>query len=266
MSASRIPKATARVNQSKPYSNKLVEVISNVSGASGGASHMLLENRDVETVGILVIASDRGLAGAYASTVIRIAERRALEYLEQGKNVRFFAVGKKAKSYFEYRKYGVDRAFLGVTDAPGYGDARAIANAVMDAYASETIDSLDAVFTRFKSAGSQEPLLAALLPIAQIGADSDAEPSAAVDYSYEPSPGEILDRLLPRYVEATIFSMLLEASASEHSAPRRAMKAATDNAEDLIRALTQRANRARQAEITTEISEIVGGAEALSQA
>ncbi len=266
ISASRIPKATARVNQSKPYSNKLVEVISNVSGASGGASHMLLENRDVETVGILVIASDRGLAGAYASTVIRIAERRALEYLEQGKNVRFFAVGKKAKSYFEYRKYRVDRAFLGVTDAPGYGDARAIANAVMDAYASETIDSLDAVFTRFKSAGSQEPLLSALLPIAQIGADSDGEPSAAVDYSYEPSPGEILDRLLPRYVEATIFSMLLEASASEHSARRRAMKAATDNAEDLIRALTQRANRARQAEITTEISEIVGGAEALSQA
>lgn len=266
ISASRIPKATARVNQSKPYSNKLVEVIRNVSGASGGASHMLLEEREVETVGILVIASDRGLAGAYASTVIRIAERRALEYLGQGKNVRFFAVGKKAQSYFEYRKYKVDRAFLGVTDAPGYGDARAVANVVMDAYASETIDSLDAVFTRFKSAGSQEAMLTALLPVTQVGEESDGEPSKSVDYSYEPSPGEILDRLLPRYVEATIFSMLLEASASEHSARRRAMKAATDNAEDLIRALTQRANRARQAEITTEISEIVGGAEALSQA
>ncbi len=128
ISASRIPKATARVNQSKPYATKLVEVIRNVSGASGGASHMLLEQRPVETVGILVIASDRGLAGAYASTVIRIAERQALEYLDEGKNVRFFAVGKKAQSYFEYRKYKVDRAFLGVTDAPGYGDARAIAN------------------------------------------------------------------------------------------------------------------------------------------
>lgn len=266
ISASRIPKATARVNQSKPYSTKLVEVIRNVSGASGGASHMLLEERAVETVGILVIASDRGLAGAYASTVIRIAERQALDYIDQGKSVRFFAVGKKAMSYFEYRKYKVDRSFLGVTDAPGYGDARAIANGVMDAYASGTIDSLDAVFTRFKSAGSQEPLLTALLPIAQIGGESDGAATASVDYSYEPSPGEILDRLLPRYVEATIFSMLLEASASEHSARRRAMKAATDNAEDLIRALTQRANRARQAEITTEISEIVGGAEALSQA
>ncbi len=266
ISASRIPKATARVNQSKPYSNKLVEVIRNVSGASGGASHMLLEERAVETVGILVIASDRGLAGAYASTVIRIAERQALEYIGQGKSVRFFAVGKKAMSYFEYRKYKVDRSFLGVTDAPGYGDARAIANGVMDAYASGTIDSLDAVFTRFKSAGSQEALLTALLPIAQLGDEAGGEATASVDYSYEPSPGEILDRLLPRYVEATIFSMLLEASASEHSARRRAMKAATDNAEDLIRALTQRANRARQAEITTEISEIVGGAEALSQA
>ncbi len=266
ISASRIPKATARVNRSKPYSNKLVEVIRNVSGASGGASHMLLEKRDVETVGILVIASDRGLAGAYASTVIRIAERRALEYLGEGKNLRFFVVGKKAQSYFEYRKYKVDRAFLGVTDAPGYGDARAVANVVMDAYASETIDSLDAVFTRFKSAGSQEAMLTALLPITQVGEEPEGEPSKSIDYSYEPSPGEILDRLLPRYVEATIFSMLLEASASEHSARRRAMKAATDNAEDLIRALTQRANRARQAEITTEISEIVGGAEALSQA
>lgn len=266
ISASRIPKATARVNQSKPYSHKLVEVIRNVSGASGGASHMLLEERTVETVGILVIASDRGLAGAYASTVIRIAERQALEYLEQGKKVRFFAVGKKAQSYFEYRKYTVDQAFLGVTDAPGYGDARAIANAVMEAYASETIDSLDAVFTRFKSAGSQEPTLMPLLPITKIGDEPGGESSGSVDYSYEPSPGEILDRLLPRYVEATIFSMLLEAAASEHSARRRAMKAATDNAEDLIRVLTQRANRARQAEITTEISEIVGGAEALSQA
>lgn len=266
ISASRIPKATVRVNQSKPYATKLVEVIHNVSGASGGASHLLLEERPVETVGILVIASDRGLAGAYASTVIRIAERQAIEHLGQGKNVRFFAVGKKAQSYFEYRKYQVDRAFLGVTDAPGYGDARAVANVVMDAYASETIDSLDAVFTRFKSAGSQEAMLTALLPITQVGEEADGEPSKSIDYSYEPSPGEILDRLLPRYVEAAIFSMLLEASASEHSARRRAMKAATDNAEDLIRALTQRANRARQAEITTEISEIVGGAEALSQA
>lgn len=269
ISASRIPRAVLRVNQSKPYALKLVEVIRNVSGASGGASHLLLEEREVQTVGILVIASDRGLAGAYASTTIRMAERKALEYLDAGKKVRFFAVGKKAQAYFEYRKYAVDRSFLGVTDAPGYGDARAIANTVMDSYASATIDALDVVYTQFKSAATQEALYGALLPLTKIGGDEpeadDGAKSAPVDYSYEPSPGEILDRLLPRYVEASIFSMLLEASASEHSARRRAMKAATDNAEELIRSLTRIANRARQAEITTEISEIVGGAEALSQ-
>lgn len=265
ISASRIPKATARVNASKPYAEKLVEVISNVSGASGGASHMLLEERELNTVGILVFASDRGLAGAYASTVIRMAERKALEYLDQGKAVRFFAVGKKAQAYFEYRKYQVERSFIGSTDAPGFGDARAISNAVLDAYARGAIDSLEVVYTQFRSASTQEAVMGTLLPLSEIGDSDDDAPKAAVDYVYEPSPAEILDRLLPRYVEATIFSMLLEAAASEHSARRRAMKAATDNAEDLIRALTTKANRARQAEITTEISEIVGGAEALSQ-
>ena len=265
ISASRIPKAVIRVNQNKAYSKKLIEVVANVSGASGGASHMLLEERPVNAVGILVIASDRGLAGAYASTVIRMAERKALEYLEAGHQVRFFAVGKKAKAYFEYRKYSVARSFLGVTDAPGYGDARAIANVVMESYASGSIDTLDAVYTQFKSAGTQQAQLGALLPLTKIGEKPEGESPGSVDYSYEPSPADILDRLLPRYVEASIFSMLLEASASEHSARRRAMKAATDNAEDLIRALTRVANRARQAEITTEISEIVGGAEALSQ-
>ncbi len=265
IAASRIPKATARVSASKPYSAKLVEVIRNVSAASGGASHMLLERRAVKNAGVLIVASDRGLAGAYASSIIREAERHIIEVEKSGTPARLFVVGKKAQSYFQYRKYHIERAFLGVTDTPGYGDARAIANILMDAYASNTVDSVDTFYTQYKSPMTQVPLQFQLLPIVAPEGTEGSEPLASVDYSYEPSPTAILDRLLPRYVESTVFSMLLEASASEHSARRRAMKAATENADELIRILTRIANRARQAEITTEISEIVGGAEALSQ-
>jgi F-type H+-transporting ATPase subunit gamma len=262
IAASRIPRAVARVEASKPYAAKLVDVIRNVAGASGGVSHMLLEERPVQHAGVLVITADRGLAGAYATTIIREAERNIVALERSGTPTRLFVVGKKAKTYFEYRKYHVARSFLGVTDSPGYGDARAIANTLMEAYATEAVDSVDVYYTRFQSAMTQVPTQFQLLPIV---APSSDEVRTSVDYSYEPSPDQILDRLLPRYVESTVFSILLEASASEHSARRRAMKAATENAEELIRVLSRIANRARQAEITTEISEIVGGAEALVQ-
>jgi F-type H+-transporting ATPase subunit gamma len=213
---------------------------------------------------MLVITSDRGLAGAYASNVIRLAELRIRELDLENKDVSIYAVGKKAQSYFRYRGYRVEQAYLGVTDTPGYGDARAVANAVMVAYVDGRVDAIEAMFTRFDSAMTQTPTALELLPITppEMAADEAAQ---RVSYEFEPSPDEILNRLLPRYVEATIFNMLLEASASEHSARRRAMKAATDNAEELIRVLTVRANRARQAEITTAITEIVGGAEALAE-
>jgi F-type H+-transporting ATPase subunit gamma len=276
IAASRIPKASSRVLASKPYTAKLIEVIQNLGAAGASSSHVLLDRREVEEVGVLVVSSDRGLAGAYASTIIRLAEQRIIDLRREGKDVRIFAIGKKAQTYFRYRGYRIERSFLSVTDTPGYGDARAVANAVMGAYASEDVDAVEAFFSRFQSAMTQVPTRYDLLPIQPPTPDtaSAGTPSATttetpplpVVYSYEPSPGEILDRLLPRYVEAIVFNMLLEASASEHSARRRAMKAATDNADDLIRALTMSANRARQADITTEISEIVGGAEALAEA
>lgn len=262
IAASRIPKAIARVTASKPYSAKLVEVISNVGSASGGASHALLERREVETVGIVIISSDRGLAGAYSTNVIRLAEESMARHRAAGQDVALYAVGKKAKGYFEYRNYRVERSWLGVTDTPGYGDARSIANTVMDAFASGVVDSVEAYYTRFESALTQTPTAYELLPVT---ARESSDEGPAIAYEYEPSPTEILDRLLPRYVEATLYSMLLEASASEHSARRRSMKAATDNAEELIKNLTVKANRARQAEITTAITEIVGGAEALAE-
>lgn len=262
IAASRIPKASARVIASKPYTAKLIEVIQNLGVAGSGSKHLLLAKRDIHRVGVLVVSSDRGLAGAYASTIIRQAEQRIIDLRREGKEIRIFAVGKKAQGYFRYRGYRLERSFLGVTDTPGYGDARAIADAVMGSFASGDLDAVEAFYTRFQSAMTQSPVRYDLLPIVP----PEGKPVTSASYNYEPSPDEILDRLLPRYVEAVVFNMLLEASASEHSARRRAMKAATDNADELIRGLTVSANRARQAEITTEISEIVGGAEALAGA
>ena len=263
IATSRIPKAQARVNASKPYTAKLIEVIENVGAAGAGAKHRLLEQREVKTVGLVVVTSDRGLAGSYASNIIRLAENRIRELDREGKDVALYAIGKKAQAYFRYRGFRIDGAYLGVTDTPGYGDARAVASSVLTAFATGHIDAVQVFFTRYQSAMNQIPTRLDLLPITPPERAQQEGPSAT--YEFEPSPEEILDRLLPRYVEATVFNVLLEASASEHSARRRAMKAATDNAEDLIRVLSVQANRARQAEITTAISEIVGGAEALAE-
>jgi F-type H+-transporting ATPase subunit gamma len=263
IAASRIVKAQARVEAAQPYTDKLVEVITNVGAASGGASHPLLDSRERRTAGVLVVTSDRGLAGGYNSNVIRMAERRLIELKNDRADVRLYCVGKKSNSYFRYRGYQVERAFLGVTDTPGYGDARAIANTILNDYAEEVVDSVDAYTTRYVSALTQTAVGWPLLPIEPPAAEQ-AEETVASGYTYEPNPESILNRLLPRYLEASVFGMLLEASASEHAARRRAMKAATEAAEELTKLLSRQANQARQAEITTEISEIVGGAEALT--
>ncbi len=267
IAASRIVRAQARVEASQPYTAKLGEVIANVAAASGGASHPLLERRSGGASGILAVTSDRGLAGAYNTNVIRLAESRLIELGRSGVPTRMYVVGRKAQSYFRYRGYQIERVFLGVTDTPGYGDARAIANIVINEFAEGAIDSVEAYTTRYVSALTQPAVRWPVLPIEppEVGAEAATGSEPAVGYNYEPSPEEILDRLLPRYVEATVFGMLLEASASEHAARRRAMKAATENAEELTKVLSRKANQARQAEITTEISEIVGGAEALTQ-
>ncbi len=263
IAASRIVKAQQRVQQSKPYINRLRDVITNVGRAAGGPVHPLAEERDVETMGVLVVSSDRGLAGAYNSTVIRMAERRMVQLRKENIDARVYVVGKKAQTYFRFRGYHVERAFLGITDAPGYADARMIANVIMEDYASGDIDAVEVFYTRYLSALNQVATGIRLLPLTAEPTEEDAEPMAPVAYDFEPDASRILDRLLPRSVEATVFGMLLDASASEHASRQRAMKAATENAEELIKVLSRTANQARQAEITTEISEIVGGAEAL---
>lgn len=262
IATSRIARAQQRVAASQPYTEKMNEVIRNVAAASGGASHPLLEAREVRNAGVLVVTSDRGLAGAYNGNVLRLAEQRLIELTRQGTDVRVYVVGRKAQSYFRYRGYLIQQAFLGVTDTPGYGDARAVANVLMNDFAEGTIDRVEVFTTRYLSALTQTASTWTMLPIAPPERTAEAGP---VGYTYEPSPDAILGRLLPRYVEASAFGILLEASASEHAARRRAMKAATENAEELTRVLSRQANQARQAEITTEISEIVGGAEALTR-
>jgi F-type H+-transporting ATPase subunit gamma len=264
IAASQIAKAQERVASSIPYVQQLRNVIRNVAAASGASDHMLLSQERTGAVGVLVITSDRGLAGAYNTNVIRAAER----YMETlSERPKLYVVGKKAQGYFRYRGYDIEQAYLGMTDRPTYGDARQVANSLLDDYAREKIRSLAVYYTEFKSALTQDVAQYALMPVEPPDAPEGEEAGSATttaSYSYEPSPEVILGRLLPRYVEASVFGSLLSASASEHAARRRAMKAATENAEELTKILTRTANQARQAEITTEISEIVGGAEALT--
>jgi len=262
IATARIGKAQTRLGEARPYAEKLNEVVANVA-AAGAASHPLLETREAHTVGVLVITSDRGLAGAYNTSVIRMAERQVQDHRFNGRGIRLYAVGQKAQSYFQYRSYQIANAWLGVTDLPVYGDARAIANVLIDDYQAGSVDAVEVFTTRYISALTQTPVRWPLLPVEPPEAKDDEE--VAIAYTYEPNPEAILNRLLPRYLEGSVFSILLDASAAEHAARRRAMKAATENADELTTILTREANQARQAEITSEISEIVGAAEALAK-
>jgi F-type H+-transporting ATPase subunit gamma len=267
IAASRIVKAQARVQAAVPYADGLTAVVNNLAGSSG-VSHPLLQPRpEIRRVAHIVITADRGLAGAYNASVLRAAEGELREHSRLGREYSLVAVGRKAESYLRFRNYRIDAAFTGFSDNPAYEDARSIARSVAPRFTDGELDLVQLVYTRFVSAGSQEVVVRPLMPLEEQGFEPDPNvpesPVAAGGYEFEPSPGEILDRLLPRYVEARIYAALLNAAASEHAARQRAMKAATDNAEDLIISLTRVMNRARQDAITTEIMEVVGGAEAL---
>jgi F-type H+-transporting ATPase subunit gamma len=184
---------------------------------------------------------------------------------DRGRDVKLYVVGKKANNYFRFRRLPIEAAFLGVTDQPTYEQAREIAEAVAAAFNDSTIDAVHVVYTQFLSAGTQRVVERQLMPLESGEVEEAPANEAGASYEFEPSPDVILSRLLPRYAEARLFASLLDASASEHAARQRAMKAATDNADELIKTLARVMNRARQDAITTEIMEIVGGAEALRQ-
>jgi F-type H+-transporting ATPase subunit gamma len=215
-----------------------------------------------------VITADRGLCGGYNSGVQRSAEGEVKADVLAGKDYTIIPVGRKAEGYFRFRGYHLGQAFSGFSDQPSYEDARRIGEHVVDLFVSGEVDKVELVYTRFISAGSQEVVLRPLVPLSAdtvAGGDGKAASTdgSGGDYEFEPDPATILDTLLPRYVEARVYAALLNAAASEHAFRQRAMKSATDNAEELIKSLSRIMNRARQDSITTEIMEIVGGAEAL---
>ncbi len=266
IAASRIVKAQQRVAAARPYSEQITEVIRNLAAGGSGLDHPLLVPRDtIATVAYVVVTADRGLAGAYNSTVLRTAERAVRRDRAEGRDAKLYVIGKKAQSYFRFRGVPVEAAFLGVTDQPRYEQAKEVAEAVTVAFEEAAVDAVDVVYTQFLSVGTQRVVTRRLMPLdaESLEASQSGEPSTL--YEFEPGPAAILERLLPRYAEARLFAALLDASASEHAARQRAMKSATDNAEELIKDLTRVMNRARQDVITTEIMEIVSGAEALRQ-
>jgi F-type H+-transporting ATPase subunit gamma len=270
IAASRIVRAQQRVLAARPYIEQLTAVIANLARAGAGLSHPLLETREqVSTVGFVVITADRGLCGGYNANMQRATERAIAREQAAGRDYRLVAVGRKGNNFFRYRRYRIDGSFSGFSEMPTYEDARAIAARVMELYSSGEIDQVQLVYTRFLSLGSQRATERQFIPLdpdAIVETAEKKEGGTTDAYEFEPSPDEILAELLPRYVEARLFGALLEAAASEQVARQRAMKAATDNANELIKNLNRIANRARQETITTEIMEIVGGAEGMSQA
>ncbi len=266
IAASRIVKAQGRVQAAKPYSEKVTDVIANLAGGGAGVDHPLLaQPGDINRVAYVVIAADRGLCGGYNNNVLRAVERSIDSDRAAGRDYALILSGKKAAGYFSFRGYDVHAAFEGFSDQPNYSDAKAMAESVAELFENGEAQQVQLAYTRFLSMGSQEVTVDQCMPLeaSEIGAEATEE--AGGGYEFEPEPSEILGRLLPRYAEARLYAALLEASASEHAARQRAMKAATDNAEDLKINLTRIMNRARQDAITTEIMEIVGGAEAMSQ-
>lgn len=267
IAASRIVKAMGRVQAAKPYSEKITSVISNLAGGGAGVDHPLLrEPGEITKIAYVVVTADRGLCGGYNNNVLRMMEREIESRRSDGVDYELILCGKKANGYFRFRDFRIHAAFEGFSDQPDYADARAVAESATALFEAGEVQQVKLAYTQFLSVGSQEASLAPLMPLdpTSVGIDG-AEDADSGGYEFEPEPSVIIDRLLPRYAEARLYAALLESSASEHAARQRAMKAATDNAEDLKTTLSRVMNRARQDAITTEIMEIVGGAEAMSQ-
>jgi F-type H+-transporting ATPase subunit gamma len=263
ISASRLVRAQERVAQSRPYTEEITAALESVVSTEVLLEHPLLEQRrETQAAAVLVVTSDRGLAGPYNANVLRTAEELQVRLRDDGMEPRLYVIGRKGLAYYRFRQRPVEESWTGFSDQPTYDDARRVVDALVEEFISLRVDQIHAVFTDFVSAGTQRAVARRFVPLV-IEEVEEGPPEPIPQYLYEPSPERLLDALLPRYVEARVFTALLEAAASEHAARRRAMKAATDNASELIEDLTREYNQARQAEITQEIMEIVGGAEAL---
>jgi F-type H+-transporting ATPase subunit gamma len=263
IAASRLMRAQQRVAQSRPYTNQLTTALSEIATTEGRLEHPLLERRaEVKAAAVVVVTSDRGFAGPHNANILRTAEELLARLRGDGIEPRMYVVGRKGISYYRFHRRELTESWTGVSDAPRYDDAREVADKVLNAFLEHEIDEIHMVYADFVSAMVQRPRAVRVIPLV-VEEGTERPPQPLPMYVFEPDVESVLNALLPRYVAARIFTAMLESAASEWSARRRAMSAATDNAEQLTEALTREYNQARQAAITQEIMEIVGGAEAL---
>jgi F-type H+-transporting ATPase subunit gamma len=278
IATSRIAKAQARVQAARPYDREITHMLTNLANASALDHPLLVERENPRRAGVLVVSSDRGLCGAYNSNVFRRSEELFALLRSEGKEPVLYTVGRKALGYYRFRNWDVVDSWTGFSERPDYENAQEIASTLVDAFTSGIddegddpgednilgVDELHIVFNEFKSMMSQSAVARRIAPMVVEYSDEDSGPQTL--FSFEPDAETLFGALLPRYVATRIFAALLEAAASESASRRRAMKSASDNADDLIKDLTLMANRERQSQITQEISEIVGGANALADA
>ena len=270
IAASRIAKAQAAVNAARPYEREITRVLSALASQSSIDHPLVNEKPNPSRAAVLVISSDRGLAGGYSSNALKQAEALASLLRSEGKEPVTYLIGRKSVAYYRFRNRDVEQSWTGFSEKPTYADAKEVADTLIDAFVKPTaeggVDEIHVVFTEYVSALTQKPIADRVLPLVVEYSEEQAPDGPLPLYEFEPGPEALLDALLPRYVETRVYAALLASAASESASRRRAMKAATDNATDLITSLTRAANAARQAEITQEISEIVGGASALASA
>lgn len=272
IAASRIIKAQQRAQSAAPYARELTRAVSAVATYSNVDHPLTREPEDPKRAAVLIVTSDRGLAGAYSSSVLKEAERLAERLRGEGKEVVTYIAGRKGEAYYKFRGRPIAEAWTGFSDQPSYEVAHEIGRTLIDAFLADddeasSVDEVHVVFTRFRSMLVQEPTDVRLLPLEVVEGEEKPDKAEVLPlYEFEPSPEEVLDGLLPQYVQSRIFFALLQAAASELAARQKAMKSATDNADELIKKFTRIANQARQAGITQEISEIVGGVNALADA
>ena len=272
ISASRIVKAQQRVSASTPYANELTRAVSAVATYSSTNHPLTTQSERPIRAADLIISADRGMAGAYSNNAIKEGEQLAALLKTRGLEVKSYLVGRKAVNYYRFRNREISGSWTGFSDNPTYEHAKEVAGALIAAFVADAqvdvagVDEIHIVFTEFKSMLTQNAMAKRMLPLEVVESDAPVTSSLLPMYEFEPNASVVLDALLPRYIEARVFNAMLQSAASEHAARRRAMKSATDNADELIKSLTRLANAARQAEITQEISEIVGGADALASA
>ena len=259
VAAARLRKAQDKALASKLYTDKIIAMLTNVAQGAGEVSHPLLSVREVKQVAYLILTADKGLAGAYSSNVIK----EALPFVQDRENVSICSMGRKGRDYFKRRGYVIDREYIGISERPTYQDAVQVARDMAQDYLTAKYDEIHIVYTRFYSPGHFRPEALKLLPLDTPGQEGTAAGPAAQPIIFEPSASIVLEALLPKYLETVIYGALTQAAASELGSRMLAMSSATDNAQELITSLILNYNKVRQANITREISEIVGGAEAL---